>query len=141
MTTRVQSGQLKKAFLAAYRDTGNIRLACEAAGVKRRATVYEWQEHDAEFSAAFKQAQAEAVEALEAEAHRRAVLGWDEPVIAPGRGIVGSVRKFSDTLLIFLLKGAAPEKYRDRLDMRHSGQMQTLADLVTAARDDARDAD
>jgi hypothetical protein len=138
MTTRVQSGHLKKAFLDAYRDTGNIRLACAASGVKRRATVYEWQEHDEAFALAFQQAQVEAVEALEAAAYHRAVEGVETAVTAPGRGIVGYEQKYSDTLLIFLLKGAAPEKYRDRMEMRHSGRVQTLADLVATARDDAR---
>jgi hypothetical protein len=137
MATRRQSGHLKKAFLDAYRDTGNIRLACAASGVAR-STVYKWQEHDAEFSAAFGVAQVEAVEALEAAAYHRAVEGVETAVTAPGRGIVGYEQKFSDTLLIFLLKGAAPEKYRDRMEMRHSGHVQTLAELVAAARDDAR---
>jgi hypothetical protein len=120
MATRRQSGHLKKAFLEAYRDTGNIRLACMAAGVGR-STVYKWQEHDGAFHAAFGQAQVEAVEALEAEAYRRGVEGIEEPVIAAGRGVVGTVRKYSDTLLIFLLKGAAPAKYRERYDPAGSG--------------------
>lgn len=137
MATRRQSGHLKKAFLDAYRDTGNIRLACAASGVGR-STVYKWQEHDGEFSAAFGVAQVEAVEALEAAAYHRAVEGVEVAVTAPGRGIVGYEQKYSDTLLIFLLKGAAPEKYRERLEMRHSGRVQTLAELVAAARDDAR---
>lgn len=120
MTTRAQTAQHKKAFLDAYRDTGNIRTACEATGTVRR-TVYKWQEHDAAFSAEFGQAQAEAVEALEREAYRRAVEGVEEPVTAAGRGIVGYTRRYSDTLLIFLLKGAAPHKYRERVDLRHGG--------------------
>ena len=119
MSTRRQSEHLKKAFLVAYRDTGNIRLACAASNVGR-STVYKWQEHDAEFSAAFGVAQVEAVEALEAEAYRRAVEGVEEPVTAAGRGIVGYTKKYSDTLLIFLMKGAAPHKYRDRLE--HTGK-------------------
>jgi hypothetical protein len=31
--------------------------------------------------------------------------------------------EYSDTLLIFLLKGARPEKYRERADVRHSGKI------------------
>lgn len=41
---------------------------------------------------------------------------------------MGSVQRYSDTLLIFLLKAAKPEKYRDRYDIRHSG----AADLEVA---------
>ncbi len=36
-----------------------------------------------------------------------------EPVFYKGKAIA-AVRKFSDTLLIFMLKGAKPEKYRDK---------------------------
>jgi hypothetical protein len=138
MATVRQTRHLKKAFLDAYRDTGNIRASCDISGAAR-ATVYWWQEHDEAFALEFQTAQVEAVEHLEREAYRRAVEGVETAVTAPGRGIVGYEQKYSDTLLIFLLKGAAPEKYRERLEMRHSGRVQTLAELVATARDDARD--
>jgi hypothetical protein len=41
---------------------------------------------------------------LEAEARRRAVQGWDEPVFHQGRK-VGTIRKYSDRMLEILLKG------------------------------------
>jgi hypothetical protein len=119
MTTRAQTAQHKKAFLAHYREAGNISRACDAAAVERR-TVYKWQEHDDGFALAFKQAQVEAVEALEAEAYRRAVEGVEEPLHSAGR-MIGTVRRYSDTLLIFLLKGAAPAKYRERYDAGPGG--------------------
>ena len=31
--------------------------------------------------------------------------------------VVGTIRKYSDTLLIFLLKGALPEVYRERYEI------------------------
>ena len=52
-------------------------------------------------------------DALEDEAVRRAVDGVDEQVFYQGKAC-GVVRKYSDTLLIFLLKGRRPERYRDR---------------------------
>jgi hypothetical protein len=59
-----------------------------------------------------------ACDILEAEAHRRAVEGVEKPVGwykgRPG----GYVREYSDVLLIFLLKGLRPEKYKDRLEKR-----------------------
>ena len=122
MTTRAQTAQHKRAFLAHYRTMGNILRASEAAGVERRR-VYEWQEHDEAFALEFQQAQAEAVETLEAEAYRRAVEGVEVPITAAGKGIVGHEQKYSDTLLIFLLKGAAPQKYRERVDLRHGGNV------------------
>jgi hypothetical protein len=61
-----------------------------------------------------------AADALEAEAIRRAFEGQEEPTGwykgQPG----GYVRRYSDTLLIFLLKGAKPEKYADRMELRGS---------------------
>lgn len=45
---------------------------------------------------------------------------------------VDTVRKYSDTLTIFLLKGAMPEKYRERQDLNLSGKI-SLADLVTGS--------
>lgn len=35
--------------------------------------------------------------------------------------------EYSDTLLIFLLKGARPEVYRERADVRHSGKIDVSA--------------
>ena len=34
---------------------------------------------------------------------------------------MGTVREYSDTLLIFLLKGIMPNKYRDRVQTEHVG--------------------
>lgn len=50
---------------------------------------------------------------MEAEAWRRGKTGVLKPVYQGGKK-VGSVREYSDTLLIFMLKGTRPEKYRDR---------------------------
>ena len=63
---------------------------------------------DDDYTEAFDHAKQEAVETLEAEARRRAVDGWEVPVCQGGRK-VGAIRKYSDLLLIFLLKAAAPE--------------------------------
>ena len=61
-------------------------------------------------------------EALEDEATRRAAEGVDEPVFHQGAQ-VGTIRKYSDTLAIFLLKGAMPEKYRDNAKLELSGRV------------------
>jgi hypothetical protein len=117
----------QKAFLTALQDGGNVRLACTAAQVGR-TTVYERRAADAGFAAAWDVALEAAADLLEAEARRRAHDGWDEPVFGNlgagrGSGEVGTVRKYSDTLLIFLLKGARPEKYRERSDVKVSGEI------------------
>ena len=51
---------------------------------------------------------------------RRAHSGFDEPVFYKGIE-TGTVRKYSDTLTIFLLKGFKPDKYKDRVANELSG--------------------
>ncbi len=97
---------------------GTITHAATKAGINRK-THYNWLESDPEYAARFKEADEEATDNLEREARRRAVEGVDEPVFYQG-DIVGHIRKMSDTLLIFLLKGAKPEKYRERFE--HTGR-------------------
>ena len=107
----------RRAFLAAFRETGNVRLACEVAKVGR-SSHYRWLEMHPEYRKAFELAKEEAGDILEAEVFRRAVEGVEKPVGwykgQPG----GYVREYSDTLLIFYLKTLRPEKYRERVEMR-----------------------
>ncbi len=113
----------KRAFLAAFRETGNVRLAREVAKVGR-SSHYRWLEKDPEYREAFDVAKEDAADVLEAEAHRRAVDGWEEPV-GWYKGVAGgTVRRYSDVLLIFLLKALRPERYRERYEIKG-----TLANL------------
>jgi hypothetical protein len=67
---------------------------------------------DPDFSRAFLDACELGYDVLEDAAVHRAVKGWDEPVFDMRRGIeIGSVRKYSDTLLLALLK-ANRKKFR-----------------------------
>jgi hypothetical protein len=121
MTKTTRTPEKTRLFLAVLCDTCNVTKACEAIG-ERRATVYEWRKVDPDFATAWDEARAIGAEALEDEATRRAHDGVDEPVFYKGIE-TGSVRKYSDTLLIFLLKGAKPEKYKDRIANEHSGAL------------------
>jgi hypothetical protein len=56
----------------------------------------------------------EVCEKFEAEAIRRAVDGYQDPVYQAGK-LVGYRLKYSDTLLMFMLKAMRPEKYREKL--------------------------
>jgi len=42
--------------------------------------------------------------------------------------VCGGIRKYSDTLLIFLLKAAYPEKYRERVDV--NAQVNVTVDVA-----------
>jgi hypothetical protein len=98
-------------FLAAFRETGNIRASAQAARVGRK-TIYRHLESRPEFKERFADAKADAGDVVSGEIRRRGIVGWEEPVFYQG-AVVGAVRKYSDTLLIFLAKALMPEVYRD----------------------------
>jgi len=111
-------------FLAALQRTGNVSRACKAEGIGRR-TAYEWREADAEFAQQWDEAVEDGLDNAEQELYRRAVKGTLKPVFQGGKK-VGSIREFSDTCLIFLLKGGRPEKYRERFEHDHKGQIKVV---------------
>lgn len=116
----IRTDKKRSGFLALLRDTGgNVTKACESAGIGRRS-AYEWREADPEFAAEWDEAVEAGTEELEEEARRRAFSGVDEPVFYQGE-VCGEVRKYSDTLLIFLLKGRRPEKYRENIKAELGG--------------------
>jgi hypothetical protein len=116
-TTRTPEKDAK--FLDALTNGASISCAAKAAGYGR-ASVYEWRSADADFAAAWDEALDTGTDLLEDEALRRAKEGVDEPRFYEGE-ICGHVRKYSDTLTIFLLKARRPEKYGDRLEQRDAG--------------------
>lgn len=110
----------RTAFLEALAACGNVSQAARTVGAARE-TFHRLRTHDAEFAAAWDDALEEAADRLEQEAWRRAHDGVEEPLtcakglILDDMGNPVMVRKYSDTLLIFLLKGARPQKYRDNV--------------------------
>jgi hypothetical protein len=112
--------------LDAYRRLGNVTAACAQASVGRR-THHQWMQRDPLYAVDFGEAREEAVDRLEAEARRRA-FGVTRTLYHAGREITNeqgqpaTIREYSDTLLIFLLKGAKPEKYRERYDHTTGGR-------------------
>lgn len=146
----------QRAFLAAYSLTGNISEAARAANTARRSH-YEWMA-DPAYAELFAEASAEACDALETEARRRATEGVQEPVIYQGqlqylpaltkKGTIRkdrkgrtvwsdkplTVAKKSDLLLIFLMKAAMPDKYRENVKVEHSGELNLIVERLAAAR-------
>ena len=132
----------RAAFLAEYARCGTVTEAAERVGISRRSH-YHWLEKDEDYAAKFQDAHEAAIDVLEAEARRRAIGGGD----APGKGKV----RGSDLLLIFLLKGARPWKYRDNakpdaeaqdagvLGWEQQQALRDLADEVMAERERAPD--
>jgi hypothetical protein len=126
----------RERFLAEFSRCGVVKHAAAAAGV-HRATVYRTIEGDEAFAAAFREAEEEAVDELDLEAFRRGAQGVDEPVFWQGQQ-VGAVRRYSDQLLIFLLRARKPEKYSERYRLEHGGHVEhrgiTLTQLGELAR-------
>ena len=132
----------KQSFLAALREYPVVRHACEAAGINR-STAYDARNADEEFARAWDNALEDGIDQAEQEAMRRAVWGWEEPVIDKGRvawqyqrivredGSIDfepvldkhgqpvplTVRKHSDALLALVLKGRRKKVYAERTEV------------------------
>lgn len=126
-----------KGFLKALAIKGNVTRA--AAVVKKDpSTAYDLRREDTEFAAAWDLALETAADILEEESHRRAYDGVSRPVLYQGKPIFVSVDKkgnivppqtkgatkralleheYSDTLMIFLLNGLRPGKYRKQIGL------------------------
>lgn len=107
------------AFLDGLRDGLSVTAACLDAGISRR-TAYEWRDADDEFRSRWDEAVEEGTDRLEDEAQRRARDGVTEPVFYKG-DVVGQVQRYSDTLMIFLLKARRPDKFKDRVTNELTG--------------------
>lgn len=125
----------QRLFLEAYAKHANILVSARAAGI-HRSTVYDWQEHDQDFSFAFNLAKEDAKDVLREEIYKRGKEGWNEEVYQFGL-LAGTVHKYSDTLLIFHAKALMPE-YRDKqsIDMTtntSAKDVQAIQDAITRA--------
>lgn len=101
-----------EAFLHAVALTGNISVTCEEMKLNR-LTVYQMKATNEAFASRLNEALEHGVRGWEDEAARRAFRGYDRPVYQQGM-LVGKTKEYSDTLATFLLKGARPEKYREK---------------------------
>jgi hypothetical protein len=121
----IRTPKKREKFLDALKRTGNVTKACTLAGLGRTA-VYEWRDEEEEFRQNWQKALDVAADLLEEEAIRRGKDGVKKPVYQGGK-LVGHMQEYSDTLLIFLLKGAKPQKYGDKI--AHTGRL-TLEQLI-----------
>jgi hypothetical protein len=133
----------KRAFLAAFSIHGNRSRAGKEASVGL-ALVNRWIHEDAAFGKAYDLAREASNDALEMEARRRAVEGWEEPIYGKlargpkgedrGMGIIGYKRVFSDTMLAMMLNGNLPNKYRRNVSVTGPDggpiQVQSVADRL-----------
>lgn len=116
----IRTPRKREQFLAELAlHEGDVSASCAAVGVGRRS-MYDWREDDQDFAAAWDDVVEASTEKLEREAYRRAHDGVEEPVFYQGE-VCGHVMKKSDTLMMFILKGRKPEKYRDNSKVELGG--------------------
>lgn len=120
----------KVAFLTAYSTVATISHAAKLVGIDR-STHYDWLDTDPQYKEAFEEAKLTACDNLEAEARRRAMVGCEEVIYYQGVEC-GRVRKYSDTLLIVLLKANMPERYIERRAIEHAGTVGVKTAVVPA---------
>lgn len=104
-------------FLRAIELLGSVITAAELAGIEP-GQHYEWLK-DKTYREAFQKHRDRYCEVVEAEAHRRAIVGWDEPVYQNG-SMVGTVHKHSDPILALVMKGTMRAKYSERVESHNT---------------------
>ncbi len=102
----------RKVFLKVLAKTASVSAAAKACGYQDTSTLQAYRRDDEDFAEEWNNALESAANVLEAELIRRAVDGVLEPVFYKG-GVVGHIRKYSDTNLQFALRGMKPDVYRE----------------------------
>lgn len=106
----------KRLFLTCLAETGNVSEAARKARIAR-SHAYQIRRQDSDFARAWDEALDTAIDLLEAEARSRAVDGVEQPRFHQGK-VCGTVRKYSDSLLMFLLRAHRPETFREGRDAK-----------------------
>lgn len=119
-------------FIEELRKRGNVSAACRIADISRQ-TAYDWRNSFPIFKQRWDDACIEAKERLEEEAFRRAHDGvQSHRKTFDLKGNVTSeeiITKYSDTLMIFLLKSLDRDKYQDRIDVLRQVEIRTQDEL------------
>lgn len=129
-------------FLDHLRASANVTASADHTGASRR-TMYRRRDSDPDFAEAWDDALETAIDMLEGEARRRALHGYEEFVtcknglVCDDDGNPVMQRRYSDSLMGLLLRAHRPDKYRERVNVEHSGSVD-LAGLIEEGRRRAR---
>lgn len=124
-------GAAQRRFLLHFANTAHVGKSAKFAGVGPVA-VWRWRQNSEVFAKWYAELNSLGVLQLEEEAKRRAFEGILKPVYQKGVR-VGTVREFSDTLAMFLLR-AYDARFRETTNVNVTGG---LADAIAAARNRA----
>ena len=108
----VRTNRARDIFITTLAETCNVSESARAAGLGR-TTAYEWREADAEFAAAWDEAEQTAIDKLEK-------VAWDRATKSDG----------SDRMLEILLKAHRPEKYVERNKVEHTGSVPVTFNFI-----------
>lgn len=109
----IRTEENRQRVLKALAKGGSLTLAAQAAGMSRNA-LHMWKTEDEDFAQQIADAIEQGTDRLEDVAIERATSGN------------------SDTMLIFTLKGRRREKWGDKQQVEHSGNV-TVASALDAA--------
>jgi hypothetical protein len=101
--------EVREAFISMLGEIPNVTVISKLFGV-HPSNVYRMREKDESFDNACREAMNQGYDLIEEEARRRAVDGVDEPVFFQGE-LVSTQKKYSDKLLLALLKAYKPKKF------------------------------
>jgi redox-regulated HSP33 family molecular chaperone len=102
----------RRVFLGVLAQTGRVSEAARACGFTDTSTLQKFRRNDEDFAEAWDHALEAAAHVLEEEAIRRATEGVLEPVFYKGK-VTGYKTNYSDTLMMFILRGLKPSVYRE----------------------------
>jgi hypothetical protein len=123
----------QKTFIAALARCPNVSAAARKAR-KTRSAAYKARAKEPAFAEAWDDAIEQSTDDLVGVCYKRAITGWLEPVYYKGKKC-GTVRRFSNSLAMALLKAHRPDTYGERPEKPEAG---TLIDLTGEAEERAR---
>ena len=108
MADKLTTEERKALFLKKYEYYGTVWPACRAAGIKRRATPYDWCKSDEAFAEEFREIQAR----VEDELASRLMLGARSKLKLDANQLRAS---------IFTLKALNPDRYAEKHQLAGKG--------------------
>ena len=103
------TAEFKEMFIGVLENIPNITAVCKLTGINP-SNISRARHNDSDFDKAVLEARNQGYDMIEEEARRRAVEGVLEPVYYKGEQ-VGAVRKYSDRLILELLRAYKPKKF------------------------------
>ena len=123
----------KAKFLTLLALAYTVEHAAKEVGLSRRS-AYQLRERDDAFAKAWEQAYEDSTERLEAEAYQRAI--GREEVRIDKDGNAHHLKKYSDLLMIFLLKARKPGMYREKIDLNINERRHIRLELIQLEKDE-----